>query len=49
MKVYVSSFNISPLDYVDKKSMDHPCVTLDIVRTSILDLNIFLKDFGMDT
>jgi hypothetical protein len=27
IKVYVSSFQISTLDYVDKDSMGHPCVT----------------------
>lgn len=27
IKVYISSFNISTLDYVDQKSMGHPCVT----------------------
>lgn len=27
MKVYVSSFDISTIDYVDQKSMGHPCVT----------------------
>ena len=27
IKVYVSGFEISTLDYVDKDSMGHPCVT----------------------
>ena len=27
IKVYVSSLEISTLDYVDKESMGHPCVT----------------------
>jgi len=27
VQVYVSSFEISTLDYVDKDSMGHPCVT----------------------
>ena len=27
IKVYVSSFEISTLDYVDKDSVGHPCVT----------------------
>jgi hypothetical protein len=27
VQVYVSSFEISTLDYVDKASMGHPCVT----------------------
>ncbi len=43
IRVYVSSFKVSALDYVDKESMGHPCVTSRHGENVFLEFKHFPK------